>query len=811
MIGRLIRDLNYMDETNDPEKTASISESHLSESDLSTTTRVLEQLLSDQPLYESKSCRRLRKAISQLFDLQKSRMYGGMSQSEYDQDREKKKRAVVDLQQKRLEDRKYIEKTVLRAGRMRALRSLLSQDGASGAPLILDGVAEEDQSMTMMTMAGTTHSEELQRMLGDKNDEGNEDGNKQEENGGKNSGMIMTNDTDHHESSSSSSSSAASAAPELNVNTEKNVSNSNEISSSSSSSSSSSTTGETTKAHLQIARACYACKKRFRELHHFYDLLCPSCAELNYKKRLQTVDLSGRVALVTGARVKIGFQCCLKLLRCGAAVIATSRFPRDASERFAAQPDVSSWSHRLHVFGLDLRDLASVEAFCAMVLRDYARLDIIINNACQTIRRPPAYYAPLMDSERILPEQGSVPRLLLERNAAHHLEKTRWIASGPSSSLSSSSSSVSAVDSYQSLPLTNGPSTDTASFASSSSSGVGTSSIMALSSSSLSSDIGTSNISSLSSAELSQLAMIPGDSLIDPAAFPDGLKDVNKQQVDLRTSNSWLLRAHEVSTPEIVEVMAINAISPFILNARLKSLMEKSAPIVSTVIRATPPSRDASSSSSSSLAISHNHIVGHSSLSSMSLAESILSSFSPDNIQAAGRAFTRISGGGSSKNGTGSRGHPIGGANKRPRRETGGGSGLEGDKAEHGVPASLCKFIVNVSSMEGKFYRAKTPSHPHTNMAKSSLNQLTRTSAGDYAESHIYMNAVDTGWINDENPLIISARTAARHGFATPLDEVDAAARILDPIIAPLLEAQESGICMPVYGAFLKDFAETEW
>ena len=143
----------------------------------------------------------------------------------------------------------------------------------------------------------------------------------------------------------------------------------------------------------------------------------------------------------------------------------------------------------------------------------------------------------------------------------------------------------------------------------------------------------------------------------------------------------------------------------------------------------------------------------------------------------------------------------------------GGGADLEGETASHRVPAARCRFIVNVSSMEGKFYRAKTPAHPHTNMAKSSLNQLTRTSAGDYAESFIFMTAVDTGWINDENPLLIASRTAQRHGFATPLDEVDAAARILDPLLGPLLEAEEraDATCAPAYGCFLKDYHPCEW
>merc|ERR1711865_24177 len=68
------------------------------------------------------------------------------------------------------------------------------------------------------------------------------------------------------------------------------------------------------------------------------------------------------------------------------------------------------------------------------------------------------------------------------------------------------------------------------------------------------------------------------------------------------------------------------------------------------------------------------------------------------------------------------------------------------------------RFIVNVSAMEGKFYRTKTVNHPHTNMAKAALNMMTRTSGQDYAVDGIFMNSVDTGWINDENPLPTAAR-----------------------------------------------------
>eukprot|EP00741_Cyanophora_paradoxa_P015020 tig00020830_g14491.t1 len=116
------------------------------------------------------------------------------------------------------------------------------------------------------------------------------------------------------------------------------------------------------------------------------------------------------------------------------------------------------------------------------------------------------------------------------------------------------------------------------------------------------------------------------------------------------------------------------------------------------------------------------------------------------------------------------------------------------------------RFVVNVSAMEGKFYRYKTPNHPHTNMAKAALNMMTRTSAEDWARDGIWMNAVDTGWINDENPAEVAARTAARHDFQTPIDEVDAAARILDPVFSGVREGAQ-----PLFGQFLKDYFPTEW
>src|SRR5215213_10511457 len=144
---------------------------------------------------------------------------------------------------------------------------------------------------------------------------------------------------------------------------------------------------------------CYVCKERYQEIHSFYDQLCPACAALNFRKRSETADLRGRVALLTGGRVKIGYQGGIKLLRAGAELIVTTRFPRDAAARYASEPDFAEWSDRLTIFGLDLRHTPSVEAFCRQLIETRGRLDFIINNACQTVRRPPAFYEHMMEGE----------------------------------------------------------------------------------------------------------------------------------------------------------------------------------------------------------------------------------------------------------------------------------------------------------------------------------------------------------------------------------------------------------------------------
>jgi 3-oxoacyl-ACP reductase-like protein len=110
---------------------------------------------------------------------------------------------------------------------------------------------------------------------------------------------------------------------------------------------------------LNFAKTCHICHNQFSEVHFFYDQLCKDCATFNFLKRNGSCDLTGKYAIVTGSRIKIGYCVALKLLRCGAVVIATTRFPRDAARRYASEKDFNEWKHRLRIYGLDFRDISS--------------------------------------------------------------------------------------------------------------------------------------------------------------------------------------------------------------------------------------------------------------------------------------------------------------------------------------------------------------------------------------------------------------------------------------------------------------------
>jgi NAD(P)-dependent dehydrogenase (short-subunit alcohol dehydrogenase family) len=797
--------------------------------DLAAAIRVLESAGRDKDLFASKPMRALRKAVQPLVALQQASMFGGKAKEEYADDKDKRKRLAQERRRAQLEDREHLTKTTLRAGRMQKLQALLSQGGGEGAgagagalPLVLDGVAEdvipgtlledaraggsgsEAAGATAASTARTSRGEGGASMATDAGGHDDEDDEDEEE-------EEVADDGDGAGAGAAASSAAKRGAGGSSRGMEDDEDEAEGAGAAgASASSSAAASGAARPKLLNFPRACYICKRRFRELHHFYDTLCPPCSELNWRKRHQIVDLRGRVAIVTGSRVKIGFQCCLRLLRCGASVIATTRFPHDAAERFAAQPDSASWLDRLHVYGLDMRDLGGVEAFCAMVLRDYPRLDAIVNNACQTVRRPPAFFAPLIARETA--PLASLPdrvRGVVERDHAHQAERAAWARAAQGLTTAAIAGEGLAGMLADAVRTVNESGDGAAAAAPATAGGAVTAGASASTASSSSSSSSSSSVpvTALPSALQSQLALVQGDEAShgDTASFPTGMVDVNGQQLDLRRHHSWRLRLHEVETPELVEVFAINSAAPFILNARLKPLMMRGNEDVLRAGVKGAPAASASGGASAASSSSSSSSDGAGGSGATSLAEAILAQTGEDlDVAGADGAAARMGGT--------ARGAPVGGANKRPRREVGGGA-IHGDAALHRVPAPRCRFIVNVSAMEGKFYRAKTPAHPHTNMAKAALNMMTRTSAGDYAETYIYMTAVDTGWVNDENPAERAAMTAARNNFATPIDEVDAAARVLDPILAPLAEAavRGDGTCAPQYGCFLKDYFVTEW
>ncbi|GLW68327.1 oxidoreductase [Kitasatospora phosalacinea] len=366
---------------------------------------------------------------------------------------------------------------------------------------------------------------------------------------------------------------------------------------------------------LSRPQRCYVCKQPYRRLDAFYHRLCPDCARDNTARRALSTDLAGRRVLLTGGRVKIGFQLALMMLRDGAELIVTSRFPHDTLRRFRAAEGSAGWLHRLRIVGIDLRDPRQVLGLCEQLRTDGRPLDILVNNAAQTLRRPPESYARLAAGEH-----GSIPAQV--GHAPGFRPMPALTAAWPAAELAT--------------------------------------------------EAGASTPAGVDTAVVDEAGLLP----------------------DTAPRNSWSATLGGLDPAEVLETQLVNALAPALLCDRLLPLLE---------------------------------------------------------------------------------------ASPHPRR-----------------------YIVNVTAVEGRFaVRNKTPRHPHTNMAKAALNMLTRTSAAELATRGVYMCAVDTGWITDENPAPKKSRLA-EHGFRTPLDVVDGAARVYDPVVRG--EAGE-----PFVGVFLKDYQVAEW
>ena len=287
-------------------------------------------------IYKQKEIRPFREALQPLFNLQKAAMFNGNGDADTNAVKQMlKRRKAIERDKQKAEDKAFLERTRLRAGRLTRLDHLAKQEALEGTglghlQLLIDGVADDGTAINAVVLP----TDNRKRMLEEAEIVGDDADEKHKDEGATDDGNNDANDPDAAVAAAEAAA-AAGARPAL----------------------------------LNNAIACYSCHRRFREVHHFYDKLCPPCADLNFHKRVQTCDMAGRICLVTGGRVKIGFQCCMKLLRCGATVLATSRFPVDTASRFAEQADYADWGGRLHVFGLDFRNIPALETFCDMLLQ----------------------------------------------------------------------------------------------------------------------------------------------------------------------------------------------------------------------------------------------------------------------------------------------------------------------------------------------------------------------------------------------------------------------------------------------------------
>jgi NAD(P)-dependent dehydrogenase (short-subunit alcohol dehydrogenase family) len=273
-----------------------------------------------------------------------------------------------------------------------------------------------------------------------------------------------------------------------------------------------------TAGTLIKARACYICKRPYTVVDAFYHQLCPDCAAMSHDKRDARTDLTGKRALLTGGRAKIGMYIALRLLRDGAHTTITTRFPRDAVRRFTSLPDSGDWIDRLKVVGIDLRDPAQVIGLADDVAAA-GPLDILINNATQTVRRSPGAYQPLVDAELAPLPDGPLPQLVTfgHTNDAHPLALQQSVAA------------------HQILAA-----------------------------------------AAMRAEQLTEQAMTAGSSSLDRLAAGTAI-DAGGLVPDLDHSNSWVQRVDEVEPLELLEVQLANSTAPFILISKLRPSMAASS------------------------------------------------------------------------------------------------------------------------------------------------------------------------------------------------------------------------------------------
>jgi NAD(P)-dependent dehydrogenase (short-subunit alcohol dehydrogenase family) len=275
-------------------------------------------------------------------------------------------------------------------------------------------------------------------------------------------------------------------------------------------------------------RGCYICKNDYTLVDAFYHWLCPACAASSHAKRDQGTDLDGRRALLTGGRAKIGMYIALRLLRDGAHTTITTRFPHDAVRRFAALDDSADWIHRLKIVGIDLRDPTQVVGLADEVAAA-GPLDILINNAAQTVRRSPGSYSQLVELESApLPTGIELPELVtFDRISEAH------------------PAAIAGTLRAHAVAHHEGESVQHA-------------------------------LAAQSAASMTALALTAGNASLE-AHLAGTAVDAGGLLPDLQTTNSWTQTVDEVDPLELLEVQLCNATAPFILISRLRPAMRAAA------------------------------------------------------------------------------------------------------------------------------------------------------------------------------------------------------------------------------------------
>lgn len=404
---------------------------------------------------------------------------------------------------------------------------------------------------------------------------------------------------------------------------------------------------------------CYICRLEYdyRKPHFFYSNLCPTCAAYNYQFRSMEIDLTGRIAVVTGGRVKIGFEIVKKLLSYNAKVIMTTRFPVDCLNRLKMESNYNKWKNNINIYPIDFRFFESTIKFAKYLNENYSHIDILINNAAQTVRRDHHYYKYLLSNEETSKQN--------EKDNDDIIIKNEYITQVHSNILPSSEKI------YHDTSINQSENSDK-----------------------------LIKVSMPLSVAASQMQLLPSN--VNVAQNLPILFDNNLLPFDFSINKtSWNYEIDEVPFAEFIEVQIINAWTPYYLNVVLKPLFMKS------------PFHD--------------------------------------------------------------------------------------------------KYIVNVTSVEGIFNHFKKTTHPHTNMAKASLNMMTRTCGKYYKKFGIYMTCVDTGWVSPMNPISkIFQGEEEKKDFENefcniPLDELDGAMRVIHPVIEGVKNKNY------LFGCLLKNYRRNDW